>query len=97
MQQCSHPSVLLPVAEAAAGGQLLRDHTAAANWSCALVLRSPTLQKYSAYATWIDVYVTLTGPPVSTLTGVLGSTFKAAASTASTGKALSGTLSARVQ
>ncbi|KAL4429395.1 hypothetical protein ABPG77_005169 [Micractinium sp. CCAP 211/92] len=60
-------------------------------------MTQPYYKKYSAYATWIDVYVTLTGPPVSTLTGVLGSTFKAAASTASTGKALSGTLSARVQ
>lgn len=57
------------------------------------VLRPSTPQKYGAYATWLDVYVTLTTKPISTLTGALGSTFKAAqASTA-----LSGSFSARVQ
>lgn len=64
----------------------------------ALILHSRALQKYSAYATWLDVYVTLTAPPVSALTGVLGSTFKPSASSAASGSTtLAGSLSSRVQ
>lgn len=61
-------------------------------------ITQPYYKKYSAYATWLDVYVTLTAPPVSALTGVLGSTFKPSASSAASGSTtLAGSLSSRVQ
>ncbi|KAL4458591.1 hypothetical protein ABPG75_013456 [Micractinium tetrahymenae] len=62
-------------------------------------ITQPYYKKYRSYATWLDVYVTLTAPPISTLSGVLGGTFQPAkASTAAAGsRVLSGSLSSRVQ
>jgi len=37
----------------------------------------PTLQKYGRYATWLDLWVTLTQAPPYPLSGLLGQTFKA--------------------
>lgn len=40
---------------------------------------SRALQERGAYASWLDVWVTLTAPPTSALTGILGRTFRAGA------------------
>lgn len=63
----------------------------------AIRITQPYYKKYGAYATWLDVYVTLTTKPISTLTGALGSTFKAAQASTASSTALSGSFSARVQ
>lgn len=39
----------------------------------------PFSKERGAYASWLDVWVTLTAPPTSALTGILGRTFRAGA------------------